>query len=151
MNQNNIEACVFCELLKGNDQSLIAYRDNTTAVFPSLHQRETNLGHMLVIPAQHIPSIYELPKQTGAELIDTVSRVARAVKAAFSADGIAIKQHNDPCGGQDVFHLHIHVFPCFKDDGFFRGPDRWPHGLHQRPLEERLEQTRKVKEALALL
>ena len=30
---------------------------------------------------------------------------------ALSADGITLQQANEPAGGQDVFHLHMHVIP----------------------------------------
>ena len=83
--------------------------------------------------------------------MDTISRVARAAKPAFSADGIAIKQHNDRYGGQDIFHVHFHVFPCFKGDGFFRGAERFPMGLEEVPLEERVAQSMLLREALARL
>ena len=50
-----------------------------------------------------------------AAVIATVQRVARAVKAAFAADGLTIFQYNEPAGGQTVFHLHVHIVP--RHDG----------------------------------
>lgn len=144
------DTCVFCQIVNGNDdERLVVYQDESTAVFPSLHQKANNRGHMLVVPAPHVSSIYVLDDRIGAALMKTVSRTAKAVKQAFSADGVAIKQHNDKHGGQDVFHVHFHVFPCFEDDGFFRGNDRWPAGLIEVPPEERIAQALLVKSALA--
>jgi histidine triad (HIT) family protein len=42
-----------------------------------------------------------------------VQKIARAVKQAFAADGVAIMQFNEPASGQTVFHLHVHVIPRF--------------------------------------
>lgn len=151
-NYEHSEPCVFCQIVSGKgEEGVVAYQDEMTAVFPSLHQRANNRGHMLVVPVPHVSSIYVLDKALGAELMDTVSRVARAVKQAFSADGIAIKQHNDRHGGQDIFHVHFHVFPCFKGDGFFRGAERFPMGLAEVPLEERVAQSILLRETLARL
>ena len=105
----------------------------------------------MVVPVPHVPSIYELDRETGSALIETVSRIAKAVKAAFSADGIAIKQQNDRHGGQDVFHVHFHVIPCFEDDGFFRGDQRWPAGMVEVPRDERIAQSARVRKSLLTL
>lgn len=142
--------CVFCQIVSGNgDPGVIAYQDEMTAVFPSLHQRPNNRGHMLVVPVPHVSTIYLLDQALGAALMNTVSKVALAVKHAFSADGIAIKQHNEKRGGQDIFHVHFHVFPCHEGDGFFRGTERFPHGFEELPLAERVAQATLVKNALA--
>ena len=45
----------------------------------------------------------------------TTQTMARAVKAAFGADGVTIQQFNEAAGGQVVFHLHVHVMP--RHDG----------------------------------
>jgi histidine triad (HIT) family protein len=39
------------------------------------------------------------------------------VMAAFSADGVTIQQFNEAAGGQEVFHLHVHVLPRHDDVG----------------------------------
>ena len=44
-------------------------------------------------------------------LMATVQKVARAAKAAFKADGVQIRQYNEPAAGQTVFHLHFHIMP----------------------------------------
>ena len=141
--------CVFCEIVSENVDGAVAYQNELTAVFPTLHQRTNNRGHMLVVPVPHVSSIYVLDKATGSALMETVSKVARAVKQAFSADGVAIKQHNDRHGGQDIFHVHFHLIPCFEGDGFFRGAERFPHGFVEVPLEERIAQSKLVRSALA--
>jgi histidine triad (HIT) family protein len=33
------------------------------------------------------------------------------VRQAFGAEGILIKQFNEPAAGQTVFHLHVHILP----------------------------------------
>ncbi len=144
-NQQFDSDCIFCRVLRGDlTPGVIAYRDDATAVFPSLRQRPQNRGHMLVVPVSHVSNIYELDRELGSALIQTVAAVARALKLAFSAQGIAIKQHNEKHGGQDIFHVHFHVIPCYANDGFFRGDERFPRGMREVPIENRRDQARLV-------
>lgn len=142
-------ACVFCKILNGElTPEAVAFRDSSTAVFPSLHQRPQNQGHMLVVPVAHIPYIYEIDREQGGALLETVARVARAVKAIGSADGVVVRQNNEAHGDQDVFHVHFHVIPRFAGDGFNRGDDRYPFGAVEIPYERRMEQANKMRAAL---
>jgi histidine triad (HIT) family protein len=101
---------------------------------------------MLVVPARHLEQIYQLDGELAGPLMTTLARVATAVRAAFSADGVSIRQNNERHGGQDVFHVHFHVVPRFAGDGF-TGLDR-SLGAIELPLEERVEQARKLSETL---
>jgi len=42
--------------------------------------------------------------------------MARAVMAAFDAPGVTLQQFNEAAGGQEVFHLHVHVLPRHDGD-----------------------------------
>ncbi len=75
-----------------------------------------NPGHALVIPRRHIRNVYDLPDELAGPILSTAARVARASKVAFSADGISLRQNNDPAGDQEVFHFHLHVIPRFGGD-----------------------------------
>jgi histidine triad (HIT) family protein len=143
-------SCVFCRILRGElTPGVLAFRDGQTAVFPSLHQRPRNRGHMLVVPTRHVAHIYEVGDDLAGPLMTTLARVAAAVKTVCHADGVSIRQNNEQHGGQDVFHVHFHVIPRFAVDRFASGDDRFPSGALEVPLTERLEQATKLSEALA--
>jgi diadenosine tetraphosphate (Ap4A) HIT family hydrolase len=142
-------ACVFCAIARGDlDSELVAFRDAHTVVVPSLHQRPQNLGHMLVLPAAHVPFIYDVDAVVGAALMRTLSAVARAVKHAASAHGISVRQNNEQHGGQDVFHVHFHVIPRFEHDGFNDGDDRFPYGIVEVDRDVRRTQADRMRGAL---
>ena len=144
--------CVFCRIVRGElTPKVLAYRDSHTAVFPSRHQQPRNRGHMLVVPTQHVAHIYDVGDAFAGPLMTTLARVAAAVKAVCSADGVSVRQNNEPHGDQDVFHLHFHVIPRFAEDGFNTGDGRFPFGAVEVSLEERIEQGRGVHEALRQL
>jgi histidine triad (HIT) family protein len=137
-------SCVFCRILEGElAPGVVAFRDSHAAVFPSLHQQPRNRGHMLVVPTRHVRNIYELDGNLAGPLMATLSRVAGAVKHSFNADGVSIRQNNDPHGGQDVFHLHFHVIPRFACDGFtVLHPSL---GAIELSIDERLEQAKRLR------
>ena len=68
-------------------------------------------GHTLVIPKAPARGLLDAEPDSLAALTASVQKVARAVKAAFQADGLTVFQFNEPAGGQTVFHLHVHVVP----------------------------------------
>jgi diadenosine tetraphosphate (Ap4A) HIT family hydrolase len=54
----------------------------------------------------------------------------------------------DPWAFQTLFHIHFHVVPRFAGDGFM-GLDR-SRGMIDVSVEERIEQARRLSEALRL-
>jgi histidine triad (HIT) family protein len=152
MNNDAAKPCVFCQILRGElTLEVVAFRDELTAVFPDRRQQPRNRGHMLVVPLRHVPHIYEIDAELAGPLMTTLARVAAAVKEAFGADGVTIRQNNEAHGGQDVFHVHFHVIPRYADDGFNTGETRFPFGAIEVPLEERVEQAKRLADVLARL
>jgi histidine triad (HIT) family protein len=68
-------------------------------------------GHCLVIPKVGSRNLLDAELSTLIPLMAMVQKVARAAKAAFKADGVQIRQYNEPAAGQTVFHLHFHIMP----------------------------------------
>lgn len=98
------EKCVFCSIIRRELPAYIITEDENVIAFLSLE------NHPLVVPKQHIPNIYTLDEATGAYLMRATIQVARAVKAGLQCEGVYVTQANEPAAGQDVFHLHIHVY-----------------------------------------
>jgi histidine triad (HIT) family protein len=124
-------ACPFCSYAEGRfDRSLIVFDDHDILVVPSYLQKPMHEGHFLVATRAHIPTLYDLPAALAGPLLQTVAHTARCVKEAFRADGISVRQNNEPAGGQDVFHIHFHVVPRFDGDQF--------EAATYAPVEERI-------------
>ena len=138
-------SCPFCRLAGDPVLGrLSAYEDEGVFAVPSLEQKLRNRGHTLVVTRDHIPTIYDLPATLAGTLMRAVSAVARAVKATTGCEGVTIRQNNDRAGGQDVFHLHVHVIPRWTGDRYFTFDT--PFQVIQE--EERRAQARLLREAM---
>lgn len=98
----------------------------TPAAIAFLDLRQAVPGHVLVVPRQHVETIFELDPSLAGELMALATRVAKALQAAFAPPGLNLWQSNGAAGGQEVPHVHLHVQPRQVGDGLMRV---YPHGL----------------------
>ena len=86
-----------------------------------------NAGGVLVIPRPHVENIYALSPEDGHALWELAQRVAMGIRETYGCEGTSLRQHNEPAGDQDVWHLHVHVFPRFEGDDLYQRHEqsRW--------------------------
>lgn len=108
------EPCWACRLVAGENCGRVIIE--TDDIIVAINPFASAAGHSLVMPRQHATNIYELPERLAGPILSTASRVARAAKTAFSADGITLRQNNDAASDQHLFHFHLHVIPRFEGD-----------------------------------
>lgn len=116
--------CIFCKIARGGEdertkRSDVILEGTSMTAFVASDWWPANPGHVLVIPNQHVESIYDFPPALGADLMAATRRVAIAMKAVYRCDGVSTRQHNEPAGGQDVWHFHQHVFPRWSGDRLY--------------------------------
>ena len=109
---------VFGKILRDELPCHKIYEDDNTLAFMDVMPRCA--GHCLVIPKKPSRNLFDIKPDDLATLMTSVQLVMSAVKQAFNADGITVQQFNEPAGGQEVFHTHVHVLPRF--DGVRLGP-----------------------------
>ena len=137
--------CPFCRLQHGVHSDRNAPEDVvavTGLAFARISPKwwPANDGAALVIPRPHHENLYDLPAEVGHAVWDLTQRVAVAMRSTYDCDGISIRQHNEPAGNQDVWHLHVHVFPRRADDRLYEQHlnTRWPTPEERRPYADRL-------------
>ena len=118
--------CPFCRIAKGIEdefvytkQTDIFYRDELVTAFISSHWWPNNKGHVIIVPNDHIENIYSLSDSLSDKIHTLEKKVAIALKETYQCDGVSSRQHNEPCGGQDVWHYHLSIFPRYKDDNLY--------------------------------
>jgi histidine triad (HIT) family protein len=102
---------IFARILRGEIPSHKVYEDDRVIAFMDVMPQ--GVGHTLVVPKARSRNLLDADPAELGTLMAVVQKIARAVKAAFAADGVTVLQYNEPAGGQSVFHLHFHVIPRF--------------------------------------
>jgi histidine triad (HIT) family protein len=120
----------------------IVLRTKDTVSFVASHWWPNNPGHVLIIPTTHLENLYELPKDIAGEIHESARLLATAMKNAYSCPGISTRQHNEPAGGQDVWHYHLHLFPRFFNDNLYANHDakRLASSMERQAFAHRLRE-----------
>lgn len=100
---------IFARILRGEIPCHRVYEDEATLAFMDVMPQAD--GHTLVIPKAPSRNLLDADPATLGSLMTVVQRVALATQRAFAAEGVLIKQFNEPAAGQTVFHLHVHILP----------------------------------------
>jgi histidine triad (HIT) family protein len=104
---------IFAKILRGDVPCHRVYEDDATLAFMDIMPRSD--GHTLVLPREPVRTILDISLPALRAVMETTQKIAKAAQLAFKADGLTIQQFNEAAGGQEVFHLHVHVLPRFKD------------------------------------
>ena len=137
------EANVFAKILRGELPSHTVYEDAETLALMDIMPRAD--GHVLVIPKAACRNLFDAPPDALKAVALTTQKMARAVTAAFGADGVTIQQFNEAAGGQVVFHLHVHVMPRHE------GVALRPHTGTMEKLHVLMANADKIRDALDTL
>ena len=98
--------CLFCKMVAGDIQPDVVYEDNDVLALRDINPRAPT--HILVIPKRHIATLNDLDdSELGGKLLQTVSQLARQLE--LSEDGYRVVINCNENGGQEVFHLHLHL------------------------------------------
>ena len=127
--------CIFCGILDGSAEASVVYKDEIVTAFMDI--QPVNPGHILVIPNHHTAHLADLDPQTGGHMFQIAQRVAAAIRQTeVKCEGVNLFLADGEAAGQDVFHVHLHVFPRYAGDGFGLkfGPD-----YEQLPSRENLD------------
>lgn len=110
-------SCIFCNIIAGNAEASVVHRDSRSIAFMDI--MPVTPGHILVVPLTHAESLSELEPSTGEHLFRVAQQLASQIRrSGLRADGINLFLADGEAAGQEVFHVHLHVFPRFAGDGF---------------------------------
>ena len=101
------EKCLFCRIARGELPSRKAYEDDQFLAFHDINPAAP--VHLLVIPKLHIDSLITAGPEHEALFGKLVSLAPRLAKEQGCDNGFRVVINNGPDGGQEVYHLHIHI------------------------------------------
>ncbi|MGA7733080.1 MAG: HIT family protein [Chloroflexia bacterium] len=109
--------CTFCKIIAGELPSSVVYRDDVALAFMDINPVTT--GHLLVIPLKHSAYLSDMDEETGAHLFRVAMRLQDAIRrSGLRCEGINLFLADGEAAGQEVFHVHLHVFPRYDGDEF---------------------------------
>jgi histidine triad (HIT) family protein len=99
---------LFEKILAGELPADFVYRDERVAAFRDIHPQAP--VHVLIIPVKPIPTANDIADED-AELVGHMFRVARDLARAegIAEDGYRLIINCNANGGQEVYHLHLHL------------------------------------------
>ncbi|TXI93956.1 MAG: histidine triad nucleotide-binding protein [Neisseriales bacterium] len=100
--------CIFCKLVDGSIPTKIVYQDEDIFVFNDINPKAE--VHLLIIPKRHIESMLQLT-DADEKLMGKMMITANKLALLHGLNkGYKTQINTGLGGGQEVFHLHIHVF-----------------------------------------
>ncbi|CAN7631735.1 histidine triad nucleotide-binding protein [Pseudoduganella sp. LjRoot289] len=112
-----MENCLFCKIAKKQIPATIVYEDEELLAFKDIHPHAP--VHLLVIPKAHISTLSDCSAGHAAllgKMLALAPRLAEEHGCAVSYDqdgapagGYKTVINSGPDGGQEIYHLHLHV------------------------------------------
>ena len=111
-----MENCIFCKIAEKKIPSTTVYEDDDLLAFKDINPHAP--VHLLVIPKKHYATLQDAaaePELLG-KMMALAPRLAEefGCSVSYDADGTPTRGYkalvnSGPDGGQEVYHLHLHV------------------------------------------
>jgi histidine triad (HIT) family protein len=99
--------CIFCKIVAGQIPSRKIHEDDEFMAFHDVRPHAP--VHFLVIPKTHIASLSDVTEADQPMLGRLMALAPRLAREQGLAGGFKLGVNTGPDGGQEVFHLHLHV------------------------------------------
>ena len=99
--------CLFCKIIAGQIPSRKVFEDDQLLVFHDIAPWAP--VHVLLIPKEHVATMYELEDQHAPLLGRMLSLAPKLMRELGVANGFRTVVNTGRDGGQEVQHLHVHV------------------------------------------
>lgn len=99
--------CLFCKIEKGEIPSNRVYEDQDVIVFKDIAPKAD--VHLLVVPRKHIAGLNDLLLEDKDLISKMMLLLPKLAKDQGLDEGFRTIINTGKGGGQEVFHLHIHL------------------------------------------
>lgn len=101
------QSCIFCRIVRGEIPCKKVYEDADILAFHDIHPLAP--VHFMIIPKKHIDSLADCDTNHEALLGKILAAAPRLAREQGSSDGFRVIINSGRVGGQEVYHLHVHV------------------------------------------
>ena len=102
-----MDNCLFCKIARGEIPSRKVYEDDEVLAFHDIHPAAP--VHFMLIPKLHLDSLVQADETHAALLGRMMVLAPRLAREQGLAHGFRTVINTGKGGGQEVFHLHIHI------------------------------------------
>lgn len=102
-----MDNCLFCEIVKKNIPSKIAYEDDMILAFHDIDPQAP--VHVLVIPKKHIESLDKVEEEDRELLGHIMIKIHEIAQDLGIENGYRVVSNNGEDAFQTVKHLHFHI------------------------------------------
>jgi histidine triad (HIT) family protein len=124
-----VDNCIFCKIAARQIPSTIVYEDDDLLAFKDINPAAP--VHLLLIPKQHVATLSDCNDSHAGvlgkmmvlvpKLADEHGCAVQYDAAGNASGGYKTLINSGPDGGQEVYHLHLHLYG---------GPRPWRGGQH---------------------
>jgi histidine triad (HIT) family protein len=100
------ENCIFCKIISGKIPSTQVYSDKHCVAFKDINPQSKT--HLLIIPRKHIDSVLTL-NEGDEELMGQLIKASKSIAEEKEIEGYKLQINVGEKGGQEVFHIHVHL------------------------------------------
>lgn len=109
--------CIFCKIVRGDSPASVFYEDDMVLGLMTIGPVTT--GHAMVIPKRHAAYLGDMDEATGRHLWTVTQRTAAAIReSGVRCEGTNLFLADGEAAFQEVFHVHMHIFPRYEGDSF---------------------------------
>ncbi len=109
--------CIFCEIVAGRSPVSTFYEDDHVIGLMTIGP--VTEGHTMVMPKRHAACLAELDEATGRHVWTVSQRAAAALReSGVRCEGVNLFLADGEAAAQEIFHVHMHVFPRYRGDPF---------------------------------
>ncbi len=108
--------CLFCNIIAGNIPADILYEDDKIMVFKDIYPKAD--VHLLMIPKVHIETLAHLEQSHHDLIAYMMLKLPQLALEQGLDNGFRTIINTGKGGGQEVFHLHIHLLGGKNLPGF---------------------------------
>lgn len=99
--------CIFCKIVRGEIPSQKVHEDEDLLAFNDI--RPVAPVHFMIIPKQHVASLYEASRDHQAVLGKMLAIAGELARKQGANEGFRTIINTGRVAHQEVYHLHMHV------------------------------------------
>ena len=99
--------CIFCRIARGEIPSKKVYEDADVFAFHDVRPQAP--VHFLIIPKEHVPTLYDAGMAQHGALGKMLALAGELARKEGASEGFRTIINTGRVGHQEVYHLHMHV------------------------------------------